>query len=91
MRFAADRRPEVASDVISGENANTINGYTVLNFEVASFSSFQDIFKKHFVTAADIDDRIKRKHIRVSLRNCMQNNTLTAVQQRTINAQIQFF
>ena len=40
----------------------------MLNFEVASFSSFQDIQKNHFVTvAADIDDSIKRKCIRVSL------------------------
>ena len=37
MRFA---------DVICGENVKTIEGYDVLNFEVASFSSFRDIHKK---------------------------------------------
>ena len=51
-------------------------GYRVVNFEVASFNSFQDIPKKyHFVTAtaaeaaADIDDSIKRKCFRVSHNN----------------------
>ena len=29
-------RPEVADDVISGENVKTIQGYDVLNFEDAS-------------------------------------------------------
>ena len=53
-------------------SVKNIGGYDVVNFEVASFSSFRDIKKKHFVTAAeaaaaDIDDSIKRKHIRVSL------------------------
>ena len=48
-------RLEVAGDVISGENEKTIEGYAVLNFEVASFSSFRDVPKNHFVTAeADI-------------------------------------
>ena len=66
-------RPEVAGDVISGESVKTVEGYAVWNFEVASFSSFRDIKKTdHFVTAAaqaDIDDSIKRKRIRVSLKN----------------------
>ena len=67
-------RLEVAGDVISGENVRTNEGYAVLNFEVASFSSVRDIQKNHFVTAAvqaeaDIDDSIKRKRIRVSLKN----------------------
>ena len=43
----------------------TIEGYAVVNFEVTSFSSFRDIKKNYFVTAAeaaaDIDDSIKRK------------------------------
>ena len=39
-------RPEVVGDVISGEHIKTIEGYAVLNFEVASFSSFRDILKK---------------------------------------------
>ena len=39
-------RPEVAGDIISGENVKTIKGYAVLNFEAASFSSFRDIQKK---------------------------------------------
>ena len=33
-------RLEVDGDVIAGENVTTIEGYTVLNFEVASLSSF---------------------------------------------------
>ena len=43
-----------------GESVKTIEGYAVLNFDVASSNSFRDIFKKkHFVTAAaDIDDSI---------------------------------
>ena len=48
-----------------------IEGYPVLNFEVASSNSFRDIPKQnHFLTAeaaADIDDSIKRKRFRVSL------------------------
>ena len=62
--YAICCRPGVAGDVISGENVKTIDGYAVLNFEVASFSSFRDI-ENHFVTeaAADIDDSINRKRI----------------------------
>ena len=48
----------------------TIECYAVINFEDASFSSFLDILKNHFVTAAaeaGIDDSIMRKCIRVSL------------------------
>ena len=45
----------------------------MLNFEVASISSFRDIPTNHFViaeaAAPDIDDSIKRKSIRVSLSN----------------------
>ena len=37
--------PEVACDVISGGNVNHVEGYAVLNFEVASFSCFRDIQK----------------------------------------------
>ena len=36
---------EVAGDVISGGNVTTTEGYALLNFEVASFSSFQNIKK----------------------------------------------
>ena len=51
-----------AADVISGVNVQTIEGYTVLNFEVDSSSTFRDIPKNHFVTTtADIDDSIKQK------------------------------
>ena len=38
-------RPEVAGDVISGENARTVKGYAVVHLEVASFSSLRDIEK----------------------------------------------
>ena len=41
--YAICHRPEVAGDVISGENVKTIEGYDVLNFDVTSFSSFRDI------------------------------------------------
>ena len=44
-------RPEVAGNVVSGENVKTDEVYAELNFEVASFSSFRDIPpKSHFVT-----------------------------------------
>ena len=46
--YAICSRPEVDGDVISGENLKTIEGYAVLNFEVPSLSSFQDIQKKSF-------------------------------------------
>ena len=71
--YAICYRPAVDDDVISGENVKTIEGYTVLNFEVASFSTFRDIKKNHFVTAqAEIDDSIKRKRIRISLKMAIQ-------------------
>ena len=41
-------RLEAAGDVISGENLKTVDGYAVLNVEVASFSNFRDIPKKSF-------------------------------------------
>ena len=37
--YAICCRPEVAGDVISGENVKTVDGYAVLNFEAASVSS----------------------------------------------------
>ena len=43
--YAICYRPEVAGDVISGETVKAIDGYAVLNFEVASFSGFPDIKK----------------------------------------------
>ena len=51
-------RPEVVYDVISGRPVKTIEGYHVVNFEVAISNSFRYIQKNHFVTAAeaDIDD-----------------------------------
>ena len=61
--------PEVAGDVVSGENVRTIEGYALLNFEVSEFSGFSNIQKNLFVAAAeaavDIDDSITRKRIRV--------------------------
>ena len=41
--YAICCRLEVDCDVISGDNVKTIEGYTVLNFEVTSISSFWDI------------------------------------------------
>ena len=49
--YAICCRPELAGVVISGENVKTVEGYAMLNFEVASFSSFRDIPENHFVTA----------------------------------------
>ena len=43
--YAISCRPEVADDVISGENVKTSDSYAVLNFEVDSLSSFRDIKK----------------------------------------------
>ena len=41
-------RPKVAYDVISCRNAKTVEGYLVVNFEVAGSNSFRDIPKKLF-------------------------------------------
>ena len=40
--YAICCRSEVAGDVISGDNAKTIEGYAVLNFEAAIISSFRE-------------------------------------------------
>ena len=66
-------RLEVVYGVISSRSViKTIEDYLVVNFEVASSNSFRAIKKNHFVTAeaapADIDDSIKRKRIRLSLK-----------------------
>ena len=37
--YAICCRPEVAGDVISGESVKTVEGYAMLNFEVANFNS----------------------------------------------------
>ena len=49
------------------QNVKTAEDYAVVNFEVAGSSSFRYKPENNFAMAADIDDRIKRKHIRVSL------------------------
>ena len=41
-------RQEVAGAIISSEHVNTIKGFAVSNFEVASFSTFRNIRKKTF-------------------------------------------
>ena len=70
-------RPEVVNDVISGENVKTVEGYAVLNFEVASSSNFRDIKKNYFVTAAeaDIDDSINENAfvLRLKTASLMEN------------------
>ena len=78
MRFDA-WQPEVVFDVISGRNVKTIVVYVVVNFEVTNSSSFRDIKKKHFVTAAsvDFDDSIKRKRIHFSLKKWFRRTTTT--------------
>ena len=68
--FAICCRPEVAGNVISGLSVKTIDGYSLVNLEIASFNGLGDILKKHCVTEeaeAEIDDSIKRKRFRVSL------------------------
>ena len=45
--YAICCRTKVAGGVISDENVKTIESYAVLNFEVASFSSYRGI-KKSF-------------------------------------------
>ena len=35
-------RPEVAGDVISGDNVKAVEGYCVLNLEAASISSYRE-------------------------------------------------
>ena len=45
--YAMCCRPEVAGDVISGEDVKTIESCAVLNFEIANFSSLvSEILKK---------------------------------------------
>ena len=47
--YAIGCQPEVVGDVISGENAKTIEGYVVLNLAVASVSSFRANQSQPFV------------------------------------------
>ena len=46
---------QVGGDAISAETVKTVEGHAVLNFEAATFSSFRDVKKNHFVTAAAAD------------------------------------
>ena len=64
--YAISCLPEIAGDIISSENVKPVDGYAVLNFEVASFNRFRDIKTKSFRDGGG-DDSIKRKRIRVSL------------------------
>ena len=41
--YAICCRPEVAGGIIYGQNGKAIKGYVMVNFQVASFSSFYDI------------------------------------------------
>ena len=45
--YAICYQPEVAGDIISSENVNTVEGYALLHFEVSSFSILRDS-KKSF-------------------------------------------
>ena len=51
MRFSADQK--VAGDVIYGANINATEGYTVLNFEAASFISFRENQNQSFAQCVD--------------------------------------
>ena len=44
--YAICYQPEVDDDVIFSQNVKTIKGYNVVNFEVASSSSFRDFPKR---------------------------------------------
>ena len=46
--YAICYQPEEDADVISRRNIKTIQGYAVVNFEGASFSSFRDFLKRSF-------------------------------------------
>ena len=41
--YAICCRPEIDNDVIAGRNVKIVEGYVVVNFEIASFSSFRDL------------------------------------------------
>ena len=67
------------------ENVSTIEGYHVVNLEVASSNTFETL-KNSFrdggggeAAEANIDDSIKRKRFRVSL-----NNTTSAIIMRLV-------
>ena len=77
-RLCDFRRPEGRGAVVSGKNVKAIEGYAVLNLEVASFNSFRDIQENHFAAEAltDNDDSIKRRSIRVSLKNASRFNLI---------------
>ena len=67
--YAICCRPEVAGNVVSGENVKTIDGHAVLNFEIASLVSEIGLFpQNHFATeAADIDNSIKLAAFRLMI------------------------
>ena len=47
--YAVFCRPEVAGNIVSGGNVKTIEGYVMLNFEAACFSSFRANQNQPFV------------------------------------------
>ena len=53
--YAICCQPAVDDDVISGRNVKAIEGYIVVNFEVASSSSFQD-FPKWLFCVGEVGD-----------------------------------
>ena len=54
--YAICCRPEVDDEVISGHSVKIVEGYTVVNFEVASSSSLRD-FPKRLVCDAEVGNR----------------------------------
>ena len=60
-------RPEVLCEVITTRNVKSREHNLVVNVEGRSSNSLRDIKKNHYSTAADIDDSIARKRLRVSL------------------------
>ena len=46
--YAICSRPEVAGDVISGDNVKNTKGYALLNFKIASIRSFRENHKQPF-------------------------------------------
>ena len=51
--YAISCRPEVAGDVISGENVSTTEPHALLNFEAASIRSFRENQNKPFALCVD--------------------------------------
>ena len=64
--YAIFCRPEVTGDVIADDSVKTIEVYAVVNFEVASFCTFQDIQTKSFRDGGGGGGGHRRQHFATS-------------------------